>query len=230
MAQFTKYKRIAPEDVPTPQTGFVFVFVDPNDNKLYSKDWNNSVTPMEGPQGIQGEQGPQGDPGPAGADGAQGPQGEQGPQGDPGGPQGPQGPEGPQGPAGNDGAIQYQFPYSVTDQGSQNIQLQGDAASPGADYYYGTDYTGSKGWFALPAGPQGPQGPAGNDGAPGANGSDGAQGPAGADGATGPAGFSIFGSPASNDAGSEGETRWDTSYLYICISANSWKRVALESY
>ena len=46
MSRLAKFKRIAPEDVPVPQTGFLFLFVDPNDNKLYGKDWNNAITPI----------------------------------------------------------------------------------------------------------------------------------------------------------------------------------------
>jgi len=34
-------------------------------------------------------------------------------------------------------------------------------------------------------------------------------------------------SPASNAAGTAGSIIWDTGYLYVCTSANTWKRVAL---
>ena len=37
--------------------------------------------------------------------------------------------------------------------GSQSIQLSGDAASPGNQFYYGTDTGGIKGYFALTSGP-----------------------------------------------------------------------------
>lgn len=232
MSRFFKFDRVSPGDLPTPQSGKLHFFLDPNDGKLYVMDENRSVFPMEGAQGPQGNQG---DPGPSGSngnDGSQGPQGEQGPQGDPGGPQGPQGNDGAQGPQGNpgnDGVIQYSFNNSSVEDygGYHNIALVNDNYSPGSSMCYGTDGSGNKGWVGLGTGPQGP---AGNDGAPGSNGNDGAQGPPGNDGATGPAGFSIFGSPGVNDTGSEGETRWDSEFLYICISANTWRRIAHYSY
>lgn len=34
-------------------------------------------------------------------------------------------------------------------------------------------------------------------------------------------------SPASNGTGNAGEICWDSSYLYVCTAANTWKRVAL---
>lgn len=38
-------------------------------------------------------------------------------------------------------------------------------------------------------------------------------------------------SPASSAAsGIAGEIVWDTGFLYVCVSANSWKRVALETW
>lgn len=37
--------------------------------------------------------------------------------------------------------------------------------------------------------------------------------------------------PASSSAaGNPGEIRWDSSYIYLCISSNSWKRIALSSF
>lgn len=37
--------------------------------------------------------------------------------------------------------------------------------------------------------------------------------------------------PATSGAtGNPGEIRWDTSYLYICTAANTWKRIALSSF
>lgn len=33
-------------------------------------------------------------------------------------------------------------------------------------------------------------------------------------------------SPASNGAGVAGEISWDGSYLYVCVAANTWRRVA----
>lgn len=33
-------------------------------------------------------------------------------------------------------------------------------------------------------------------------------------------------SPASNGTGSAGQIAWDGSYLYICVAANTWRRVA----
>lgn len=39
-----------------------------------------------------------------------------------------------------------------------------------------------------------------------------------------------IGSPASGGAGTEGEIRVDTDYIYVCVAANTWKRAALSSY
>jgi len=37
--------------------------------------------------------------------------------------------------------------------------------------------------------------------------------------------------PANSTAnGLAGEVKYDTSYLYICVSNNTWKRITLESY
>lgn len=34
----------------------------------------------------------------------------------------------------------------------------------------------------------------------------------------------------SNSNGYAGEIRWDSNYLYICISNNLWKKISLESF
>jgi hypothetical protein len=34
----------------------------------------------------------------------------------------------------------------------------------------------------------------------------------------------------SSDPGYKGEICYDTNYLYICISTNTWKRIALSSF
>ena len=36
--------------------------------------------------------------------------------------------------------------------------------------------------------------------------------------------------PGANSAGLAGEIAWDASYLYVCVSTNSWKRVPLQNY
>jgi hypothetical protein len=39
------------------------------------------------------------------------------------------------------------------------------------------------------------------------------------------------GAPAnSSAAGSAGQIQWDSSYLYVCVAANTWKRIALSSF
>jgi hypothetical protein len=35
---------------------------------------------------------------------------------------------------------------------------------------------------------------------------------------------------ASNDSGAVGEICWDANYIYVCTSANVWKRAALTDY
>jgi len=37
--------------------------------------------------------------------------------------------------------------------------------------------------------------------------------------------------PLSSAAnGNQGEMKWDTNYFYICVSANNWKRIPLQSF
>lgn len=39
------------------------------------------------------------------------------------------------------------------------------------------------------------------------------------------------GTPASSsDAGDQGEIRWDSNYIYVCISSGVWKRAALSTW
>jgi hypothetical protein len=35
---------------------------------------------------------------------------------------------------------------------------------------------------------------------------------------------------AANDTGTTGEIRWDSSYVYVCVGANSWKRAAIAAW
>jgi len=35
---------------------------------------------------------------------------------------------------------------------------------------------------------------------------------------------------SSSDSGLAGEVRYDSTYLYICVSENNWKRLTLESF
>lgn len=34
---------------------------------------------------------------------------------------------------------------------------------------------------------------------------------------------------SSNDSGSAGELRWDTNYLYVCVTNNLWKKIPLNN-
>ena len=37
--------------------------------------------------------------------------------------------------------------------------------------------------------------------------------------------------PASaSDAGTSGEVRWNSSYIYVCVATNTWKRAALSTW
>lgn len=37
--------------------------------------------------------------------------------------------------------------------------------------------------------------------------------------------------PASAAAtGTKGEVRWDTSFIYVCVATNTWKRVAISTW
>jgi len=36
--------------------------------------------------------------------------------------------------------------------------------------------------------------------------------------------------PANNDTATAGEIRWDSSYIYVAVANNTWKRVSLSSY
>lgn len=45
--------------------------------------------------------------------------------------------------------------------------------------------------------------------------------------------FKILGSrtiATATSVGEAGEICWDTSYLYICVATNTWKRIALTSW
>lgn len=43
--------------------------------------------------------------------------------------------------------------------------------------------------------------------------------------------MSLSRTPASSgDTGYSGEICWDANYLYVCISSNTWKRVALNTF
>lgn len=52
---------------------------------------------------------------------------------------------------------------------------------------------------------------------------------------TAPTGFTFTrpthgASMASSDAGTAGEVRYDTYYLYVCVATNTWKRLMLEAF
>lgn len=70
----------------------------------------------------------------------------------------------------------------------------------------------------------GPAGPAGATGATGAAGATGSQGPAGPAGQNaGQVGLFTPGSTCS-----VGQSGFDTSYIYVCVSANVWKKAAVQ--
>lgn len=48
--------------------------------------------------------------------------------------------------------------------------------------------------------------------------------------ATGIAPNMIAAPTSSTDAGIPGQTAYDSSYFYVCVSPNSWKRITLESW
>jgi hypothetical protein len=35
---------------------------------------------------------------------------------------------------------------------------------------------------------------------------------------------------SSSDTGNTGDIAWDTDYIYVCVAANTWKRVAIASW
>lgn len=37
-------------------------------------------------------------------------------------------------------------------------------------------------------------------------------------------------SPLAGSSGNAGEIAWDSSYIYVCVAANTWRRAALSSY
>jgi hypothetical protein len=71
---------------------------------------------------------------------------------------------------------------------TSGLKLVGDAAAPGVSQYYGTDASGTKGFYAVPSG--GSTGATGAPGSPGVDGHDGEDGWPGPQGAQGPAGTS----------------------------------------
>jgi len=101
-----------------------------------------------------------------------------------------------------------------------------------------TGPTGPSGGPTGPTGPTGPVGPsstvAGPTGPTGATGPAGpSNGPTGPTGPTGPAGTTILGptAPASaTSTGTVGTIMWDSNYIYVCIAAGTWKRVAITTW
>jgi hypothetical protein len=75
-------------------------------------------------------------------------------------------------------------------------------------------------------GPTGPTGPSGGPTGPtGATGDTGPTGPTGAAGITGPT------TPANAiAAGTAGTVLWDSSYIYVCVATNTWKRAAISTW
>ena len=56
-------------------------------------------------------------------------------------------------------------------------------------------------------------------------------GPTGPNGATGATGPGFTGAPASAAAtGTAGKMAYDSGYLYLCVAANTWKRVAVATW
>ncbi len=53
--------------------------------------------------------------------------------------------------SGTGGGSSYNFLYSLVE-GSSGVYLQNDAAAPGASQYYGTNASGTRGWYSLPSG------------------------------------------------------------------------------
>lgn len=95
-----------------------------------------------------------------------------------------------------------------------------------------TGPTGPTGAASTVAGPTGPTGPAG--GPTGPTGPTGAVGPTGPQGQVGPTGpVSIAGPTGPTTAGStgvSGQIFWDADYIYVCVAANTWKRVAITTW
>lgn len=34
----------------------------------------------------------------------------------------------------------------------------------------------------------------------------------------------------SSDNGNQGEIRWDSNYIYVCVATNTWKRATLSTF
>jgi len=127
----------------------------------------------------------------------------------------PAGATGPTGPAGTNGTPGG--PTGPT--GSQGPT--GPTGATGATGAAST-VTGPTGPTGPSGGPTGPTGPAGSSGFAG---STGPTGPTGASGITGPT------TPASATAtGTAGTVVWDSSYIYVCVATNTWKRAAISTW
>jgi hypothetical protein len=99
------------------------------------------------------------------------------------------------------------------------------ATGPGGS----TGISGATGAPGYP-GATGSTGPTGATGAAGASGI-GASGASGISGATGPALLRLVSAPAnSNSTGIIGDISYDSTYIYICVAVNTWRRVFASTF
>lgn len=78
----------------------------------------------------------------------------------------------------------------------------------------------------ISVGPQGPTGPVGPYGGPsGPSGVTGPSGgPTGPSGPTGPGFVAVTVPRTSTSAGTTGQIAYDSTYIYICVDTNTWRR------
>jgi hypothetical protein len=163
------------------------------------------------------------------------------------GPTGPTGATGATGPIGTGIRILGNYATSELLQSSQPTGTMGDAYAVGSFLYVWSPQSSS--WFnagtfvAGPTGATGPQGPAGAASTvPGPTGPAGGPtgptgpsgGPTGATGPTGPTGASGIAGPttpaSATSTGVTGTVVWDSSFIYVCVATDTWKRASISTW
>jgi hypothetical protein len=167
------------------------------------------------------------------------------------GPSGPSGPTGPAGPTGPEGSgVSVLGSYATVEllEADNPLGNIGDAYVIGQNLYVWSDLNqewfdagtfvgatgpmGATGADSVVPGPTGPVGPTGPSGGPtGPTGATGPLGITGPQGPTGPRGITGPTTPTSaTGPGTTGDVVWDSDYIYVCTSTNTWKRASISTW
>jgi hypothetical protein len=113
-------------------------------------------------------------------------------------------------------SVAYRFAWRDLANSVQGIGPQGTAGRNGTNGVQGPTGFGAQGF----TGAQG-SGPQGTQGIGGAQGAGGTQGTAGANPA-----FNVIPAPlSSTSSGFVGQIAADSTYIYVCVAANNWRRI-----